>query len=282
MNLRLDGKIAAFNIKENLKHSFESHIRKACLAIIYFESSASLSYLKGRLKIAEELNVDIKVITIENDKTQEELIAIIKALNNDDNIDGIMVDRPLPEKYDEYKILSSISSLKDVDGYTPSNLGNLIANQESYISCTPGAAIRLLEYYNIDLTGKNALVIGRSINVGKPLALLLLNKNATVTIAHSKTKNLKEKCKQADIIFLALGKANFLTKDDVNENSIIVDIGINFDSNGKLCGDASKECYEIVKAYSPVPGGVGVMTNVVLMENLLKAFLKNMENVSQK
>lgn len=278
MNLRLDGKIAALNIKEKLKQSFSNYNRKACLAIIHFDDPASLSYLKGRLKIAEELNVDIKVITIDNNKTEDELINIIYSLNDDNNIDGIMVDRPLPKKFNEYRILSSINSLKDVDGYTPANLGNLVSNQDSYVSCTPGAAIRLLEYYNIDLTGKNALVIGRSVNVGKPLALLLLNKNATITIAHSKTNNLKEKCKEADIIFLALGKANFLTKDDVNENTIIVDIGINFDNNGKLCGDASKECYDIVKAYSPVPGGVGVMTNVVLMENLLKAFLKNIES----
>ena len=134
-----------------------------------------------------------------------------------------------------------------------------------------------IEYYDIDLNGKDVLVIGRSVNVGKPLALLLLNKNATVTVAHSKTVNLKEKCKQADFIFLALGKANFLLPNDISENTTIVDIGINFDENGKLCGDASKDCYDIAKAYTPVPGGVGVMTNVILMENLLKAYKSNNE-----
>lgn len=277
MNLRLDGKVAALNIKEQLKKEFSNYSRKACLAIIHFNDPASESYLKGRLKIADELGVEIKTYAIDENNETSDIIELITNLNKDNNIDGIMVDRPLPKKYDEFKVLSSIDVNKDVDGYTPNNLGNLVSNQDCYVSCTPGAAVRLIDYYNIDLTGKNALVIGRSVNVGKPLALLLLNKNATVTIAHSKTKNLKEKCLQADIIFLALGRANFLKKEDVNENTIIVDIGINFDENGKLCGDASKECYDVVSAYSPVPGGVGVMTNVVLMENLLKAFKRNVQ-----
>lgn len=275
MNLRLDGKVAALSIKENLKIEFASLARKACLAIVHFNDPASASYLKGRLKIADELGVDVKVIGIEENQNQEELINIIESLNNDSNIDGIMVDRPLPKRFNVFEILSLLNPNKDVDGYTPMNLGKLVSNQDCYISCTPGAAIRLVDFYNIDLTGLNALVIGRSVNVGKPLSLLLLNKNATVTVAHSKTKELKSLCKKADIIFLALGRANFLNKEDVNENTIIVDIGINFTPEGKLCGDANKECYDLVKAYSPVPGGVGVMTNVVLMENLLKAYKKN-------
>ena len=199
------------------------------------------------------------------------ILSLLLDLNNDANIDGIMVDRPLPKQFDENKIINSIISTKDVDGYTSLNLGNLVSNQSCLPSCTPGGALRLLEYYDIDLSGKDALVIGRSVNVGKPLSLMLLNKNATVTISHSKTVDLKEKCKTADIIFLALGRANFLKKEDITDNTIIVDIGINFDENGKMCGDASKECYEIAASYTPVPGGVGVMTNVVLMENLLKA-----------
>ena len=275
MNLRLDGKIAANNIKEELTQKFASLERKACLAIVHFNDPSSASYLKGRLKIAEQLGVDVKVFEIDETKDQQYLLNLLESLNNDSKVDGIMVDRPLPKRFDEYKVLSFVNPNKDVDGYTPINLGRLVSNQDCYISCTPGAAIRLVDYYNIDLTGLNALVIGRSVNVGKPLSLLLLNKNATVTVAHSKTRNIKQLCKNADIIFLALGKANFLTKEDVNENTIIVDIGINFTSEGKLVGDASSECYELVKAYSPVPGGVGVMTNVVLMENLLKAYKNN-------
>lgn len=275
MGERLDGKIAALTIKEELKKAFNEGTRKACLAIIRFDDPASESYLKGRLKIAEELGITIKTYTFDEKDETNDIVNLINKLNNDNTIDGIMVDRPLPKKYNESVVLSSINVNKDVDGYTPLNLGNLVSNQDCFSSCTPGAALRILDFYNIDLTGKNALVIGRSVNVGKPLALLLLNKNATVTIAHSKTKNLKEKCKEADIIFLALGKANFLSKDDITENTIIVDIGINFDENGKLCGDANRECYEIAKAYTPVPGGVGIMTNVLLMENLLKAYKRN-------
>ena len=276
MNLRLDGKIAAAAIKEELKEKIASLPSKICLGIIRFDDPASESYLKGRLKIANELGVDVNVFVVEDNKTNEDLLTLVNTLNNDPSIHGIMIDRPLPRKYNEFEILSSINPIKDVDGYTPINLGKLVSNKQSYVSCTPGAAVRLVDYYNIDLTGLNVLVIGRSVNVGKPLALLLLNKNATVTVAHSKTQNLKELCKKADIIFLALGKANFLNKEDINENTIIVDIGINF-VDGKLCGDANKECYDIAKAYSPVPGGVGVMTNVILMENLLQAY-KNQNN----
>lgn len=274
MGIRLDGKVAAANIKEELKTKFSSLKRKACLAIIWFNDKASESYLKGRLKIADELNVEVKVFTIDDNVNQKELLSLIDSLNNDNTVDGIMVDRPLPKRFDENLVLSNISSLKDVDGYTPVNLGKLMSNQDCYVSCTPLAAIRLVDYYNIDLTSKNVLVIGRSVNVGKPLAIALLAKNATVTVAHSKTKDIKQLCKKADVIFLALGRANFLNKEDVTENTIIVDIGINF-VDGKLCGDANKECYDIVKAYTPVPGGVGVMTNVVLMENLLKAYNNN-------
>lgn len=275
MSLRLDGKVASLAIKQQLKEEFSRLNKKACLAIIHYPDGANTSYLKGRKKIAEELDVNIKVYEITENDTTDTLLKVINKFNNDASIDGIMVDRPLPKKFDESTILETISTKKDVDGYSYNNLGRLLSNKNCFVSATPQAAVRLLDFYNIDLSGKDVLVIGRSINVGKPLSLLLLNKNATVTVSHSKTVNLKEKCKTADIIFLALGKANFLTKEDINENTIIVDIGINYDENGKLCGDASKECYDLVNAYSPVPGGVGVLTNVCLMENVLKAAKNN-------
>ena len=277
MSIRLDGKIAASAIKEQLKEQFNNLKRKAKLAIVHYKDPANASYLKGRLKIADELNVDVEVIEIDDSFKTSDVIDIICKLNNDKLVDGIMVDRPLPKNFDENAIITTIVNTKDVDGYTSYNLGNLLSNQDCFVPATPNAAVKILQYYDVDLKGKDVLVIGRSVNVGKPLSLLLLNNNATVTVSHSKTLNLKEKCKTVDIIFLALGKANFLTKNDVNENTIIVDIGINFDENGKLCGDASKECYDVVKAYTPVPGGVGVMTNVVLMENLLKAYKINNE-----
>lgn len=275
MSLRLDGKVASLAIKQQLKEEFSRLNKNACLAIIHYPDGANTSYLKGRKKIAEELDVNIKVYEITENDTTDTLLKVINKFNNDASIDGIMVDRPLPKKFDESTILETISTKKDVDGYSYNNLGRLLSNKNCFVSATPQAAVRLLDFYNIDLSGKDVLVIGRSINVGKPLSLLLLNKNATVTVSHSKTVNLKEKCKTADIIFLALGKANFLTKEDINENTIIVDIGINYDENGKLCGDASKECYDLVNAYSPVPGGVGVLTNVCLMENVLKAAKNN-------
>lgn len=271
----LDGKTASLDIKQQLKEQFDNLSCKATLAVIFFNDPSSMSYLKGRKKIADEMGVDLQVISIEDDVDEDKLESIIKDLNDDNNIDGIMVDRPLPKRFNEVKILSLINPNKDIDGCSYNNLGKLVANVDCFKPCTPSGALRLLEYYNIDVYGKDVLVIGRSVNVGKPLALMLTNKNATVTLAHSKTKDLKQKCKNYDVIFLAVGKAKFINKDDVNKNTIIVDIGINFDNDGKLCGDLDKESYDYLDTYSPVPGGVGVMTNVVLMENLLKAAKNN-------
>ena len=270
----LDGKTASLTFKENLKEKYASLDSKATLAIVHFNDPASLSYLKGRKKMAEELNVNIKEMALNEDVKDEDLLSLIASLNNDNEVDGIIVDRPLPKHLNENLILNSILPNKDVDGYTNSSLGKLISKQPGHVPCTPNGAVQLAKYYNIDFAGKNVLVIGRSVNVGKPLALILLNENATVTIAHSKTKDLKEKCLNADIIFLAVGKANFLTKDMINESSTVIDIGINF-VDGKLCGDASKDIYDVVASYSPVPGGCGVMTNVMLYENLYQAYLMN-------
>lgn len=275
MSLVLDGKIAAKAWKETLKEKIDKLPVQLCLAILHFNDPASLSYLKGRKKIAAELNIEIQEYAIEEQTTQEELLKLIQSLNACQEIHGIMIDRPVPKKFDEATLLSAIDEKKDVDGYTPANLGKLLSNQPCYRSCTPGAAMALLEYYNISLEAKNALIIGRSINVGKPLALMLLNQNATVTIAHSKTIALKELTQTADIIFLAVGKKDFLHLADVKKESIIVDIGINYDENGKICGDASKDLYDQVKAYSPVPGGVGVLTNLVLMQNVYQAYQEN-------
>ena len=271
----LNGKEAALKIKETLKEKFSNLNKPACLAIIHFNHPSSISYLKGRKKIAEEVGVIIKEYALDNTITEKELINLINSLNVDNSIQGIMIDRPLPSHLNENYILSFLSSKKDVDGYTTNNLGLLFKNESCFNCCTPYAAIRLLDYYNIPLQGKNVLVIGRSVNVGKPLAMALLNRNATVTIAHSKTTNLKELEYNADIIFLAIGKANFLKANDVKNSTIIVDIGVNFDSDGKMCGDASKDIYEKCDCYSPVPGGVGILTNVVLMENLYEACLIN-------
>lgn len=267
----LDGKIAAQAIKEELKEKYLSFKEKLKLVIIHSNKPDSASYLNARKKFFKEFNAELEEILISNETKKEELYAILDNVNQDYSVDGIMLDRPLPSSFHEQDFLSYISPQKDVDGYTYTNLGKLMSNQPCLNACTAMAAISLVEYYNIPLEGKNVLIIGRSVNVGKPLALLLLNKNATVTIAHSKTKDLIKIAKKADIIFTCVGKANFITKDFVTKKTILVDIGINFDENHKLCGDVSKECYPLVQAYSPVPGGVGVLTNLMLMKNLYDA-----------
>ena len=274
----LSGKIVAEIKKNDLKIALEKLPRKLNLIIIHHNDPASLSYLKGRQKLADFLNINLIEKIIEEDTSEENILNWIENYNNDDQIDEIIVDRTLQKKYNEEKIISKIDFNKDVDGFNFYNLGRLISNYKSFKSCTPAAAIELIKYYKYDLNGKNALVIGRSVNVGKPLALMLLNENATVTIAHSKTQNLKKLTKKADIIFLAIGKAKFLTKDMVKRNTIVIDIGINFDENNKLCGDADKQIYDYIRSYSPVPGGVGVLTNIMLMENLLLSYKMRHQN----
>ena len=271
----LDGKTAAQSIKEQLKNELKLPLQ---LAIIHQNDDASNAYLKGRKKIAQELQINIKEILIDEHITQKELIELIHQLNHDSTIDGIMVDRPLPKKLDENKILSSISPIKDVDGYTYTNLGKLMSNQKTLHACTPAAAIALLDFYHIPIETKNIVIIGRSINVGKPLAIMLLNRNATVTIAHSKTKELAKITKKADIIFTCIGKAKMITKEYISKKTVIIDIGINFDEQHHLCGDVHPECYSILKAYSPVPGGVGVLTNLMLMKNLYLAHQEILKN----
>ncbi len=274
----LDGRKVAATLKEKMLQQFSSLKQTVKLTVVHFNDPASASYLKGRKKICEFLGVSLEEIVIDNSTTMEQISAIVNDLNNDYSVDGIMIDRPLPSQLDENKVLSLITPSKDVDGYTFPSLGKLLSNQKTHNSCTPAAAIYILDYYNIDLAGKNVVVVGRSVNVGKPLALMLLNKNATVTIAHSKTKDLHKITKKADVIFTCVGKHNFIKKQHVSKKTIIVDIGINFDENGKLCGDTAAECYDYVKAYSPVPGGVGVITNLMLMNNLYTAHLLKENN----
>lgn len=272
MSLILDGKKAAIALKEQLKIKIAQIPDRLSLAIIYFNDPASLSYLKGRKRIADELGIDLLTIAIDETTSQEVLLSHIHQLNEDQTVHGIMIDRPLPTRFSEEIVLSAISEQKDVDGVTPANIGKLLLNRPCFHACTPKAAIFLLRFYQIPLEGKNVLIIGRSISVGKPLALLLLNENATVTVAHSKTTGLKEKCKAADIIFLCVGKKSFLHLDDVKKEAIVVDIGINYDNEGKICGDADKDLYDQIFAYSPVPGGVGVLTNLLLMQNVIQSY----------
>jgi methylenetetrahydrofolate dehydrogenase (NADP+) / methenyltetrahydrofolate cyclohydrolase len=202
---------------------------------------------------------------LSEDITQEELFELIDKLNDDKNVNGILVQLPLPKHIDEDKVTERITPIKDVDGFHPVNVGNLSIGKQGFISCTPYGIIKLLKYSNIDITGSNI--------VGKPMSMLLLKENGTVTIVHSKTKNMKELTKQADILVVAIGKPKFITKDYVKENAVVIDVGINRDENNKLCGDVDYEdVFDIASHITPVPGGVGPMTIAMLMNNCLEAF----------
>ena len=205
---------------------------------------------------------------MEENTTEEELLDLIDKLNKDDNVRGILVQLPLPKTISEDKVLMAISPAKDVDGFHPMNVGNLCIGRKGFLSCTPAGVIELLKRYNIDIAGKECVVVGRSNIVGKPMSILLLRENGTVTITHSKTKDLKEVCKRADILIAALGKPKFITEEYVKEGAVVIDVGIHRNENNKLCGDVDFDAVAPkCSAITPVPGGVGPMTIAMLMKN---------------
>ena len=257
---------------KKIKWSKIRRIKSLALAIISIgNDDASNVYIKQKQKIADFLNVKINIYKYEN-TTDEEILELIDKLNNDNNTNGIIVQLPIPSYLDKYLILNSINPSKDVDGLTSINYGKLLQGLDTLIPCTPKAIIDILDYYNIDVNGKNVLVIGRSNLVGKPIATLLTNRDATVTIAHSKTSNLKELCLKSDIIISAVGKVNLITEYMVNNNVCIIDVGINYDENNKLCGDVDFNNVKDKCSYiTPVPGGVGPMTVYELFNNLYEA-----------
>ena len=246
--------------------------RVPCLAVILVgEDAASHTYVKNKILGCEEVGMKSLTFRESKDATNEQVADIINKLTSDDSVDGILVQLPLPKHLDERYLLSLIPDSKDVDGFSPNNLGLLAMNTPRTVSCTPYGVMELLASTGVDIAGKNAVIIGRSNTVGKPMAMLLLNANATVTVCHSKTENLSEITKQADILIAAIGRANFVTVDMVKEGAIVIDVGINR-VDGKLCGDVdfanvSKVCSHI----SPVPGGVGPMTISMLLYNTLMA-----------
>jgi methylenetetrahydrofolate dehydrogenase (NADP+)/methenyltetrahydrofolate cyclohydrolase len=206
------------------------------------------------------------------DASEEDVLKKIEEYNSDESIHGILVQLPLPPHIDEKKVQLAILPQKDVDAFHPMNVGAIMTGDEVYLPCTPAGVIRLLEYYNIDTTGKNCVILGRSNIVGKPMFHLMLEKNATVTVCHSKTKNLKEVCKQADILIIAIGKPRFITKEYVKDGAVVIDVGIHRDENNKLCGDVDfAEVEPVCSAITPVPGGVGPMTICMLMKNCVEA-----------
>ena len=265
-------------LKDDVKSFEEKYGRKPSLAVIIVgEDPASQTYVKNKIKGCEEVGMRSLHYEYADGTPQSEIEKTVKELADDETVDGILVQLPLPKGYDEKSILGLIPDEKDVDGFSPTNLGLLAMNRPRTISCTPFGVMKMLETTGVDLAGKNAVVIGRSNTVGKPMAMLLLNADCTVTVCHSKTQNLKDIASQADILVAAIGRPKFVTADMVKDGAIVIDIGINR-VDGKLVGDVDFENVEKKASFiTPVPGGVGPMTITMLLANTLQAAIAKAE-----
>lgn len=272
----IDGKEIASTIKEELKLevcAMKEQGIHSCLAVIKVgDDKASAVYVNNKKKACEYIGIESRSYELEADTTQEELMELLDELNQDESVNGILVQLPLPKHFKEVEILNYIKPEKDVDGFHPMNVGKLCIGEKEMVSCTPAGIIELLKYSDIEISGKECVVIGRSNIVGKPMSLLLLEENATVTIAHSRTKNLEEVTKRADILIVAIGKPKFINKSYVKDGAVIIDVGIHRDEQNRLCGDVDfDDVKQMVSAITPVPGGVGPMTIVMLMKNCVNA-----------
>ena len=272
----IDGKALAQEIRNDLKLEVqelkEKGINPKLAVIMLGEDKASAVYVRNKSKACNELGIEFEEFIKGNETTQKELIDLIDELNKREDIHGILLQSPIPKNLDIREAFNRIDSKKDVDGFNPINVGKLAIGEDCFISCTPYGVIKMLEAYNIEIEGKRAVVIGRSNIVGKPVAQCLLNKNATVTICHSKTRNIAEVVREADIVIAALGKPKFVTEDMIKDGAVVIDVGINRNSEGKLEGDVDFENVSKKASYiTPVPGGVGPMTIAMLMNNVIKA-----------
>lgn len=272
----IDGKQISKDIKEELKAevaSLAAQGRKCCLAVIQVGNDpASSVYVGNKKKACAYVGIESLAYELPEETTEEELLTIIDKLNKDANVHGILCQLPLPKHINEDHVIKAISPKKDVDGFHPQNVGALVIGEKGLVSCTPTGIIQLLKRSNIEMEGKHCVVVGRSNIVGKPMSLLMLRENATVTICHSHTKNLKEICKEADILIVAIGKPQFIGKEYVKDGAVVIDVGIHRDENNKLCGDVKYDEVEPVASYiTPVPGGVGPMTIAMLMHNCVEA-----------
>lgn len=272
----INGKEISAKIKDELKLKVEEYKKNGTtitLAVIQVGNDpASSVYVGNKKKACAYIGIESLSYELPEETTQEELLKLIKELNERKDVNGILVQLPLPKHINEDLVIQTIDPKKDVDGFHPQSVGALSIGQKGYISCTPAGIIELLKRSNIEIEGKECVIIGRSNIVGKPMALLLLRENGTVTICHSRTKNLKEVTKRADILVVALGKTKFVTKDYVKDGAVIIDVGINRDENAKLCGDVDyDDVFEKVSAITPVPGGVGPMTIAMLMHNCVES-----------
>ena len=272
----IDGKQISKDIKEELKQEvaeLASQGRKCSLAVIQVGNDpASSVYVGNKKKACAYIGIESLAYELPEETTEEELLSLIEKLNADTQVHGILCQLPLPKHIDEDKVIKAISPKKDVDGFHPQNVGALVIGEQGFVSCTPAGIIQLLKRSNIEIEGKHCVVIGRSNIVGKPMSLLLLRENATVTICHSRTKNIKEICREADILIVAIGKPQFIGADYVKDGAVVIDVGIHRDENNKLCGDVKYDEVEPKASYiTPVPGGVGPMTIAMLMHNCVEA-----------
>ncbi|MBR4100118.1 MAG: bifunctional methylenetetrahydrofolate dehydrogenase/methenyltetrahydrofolate cyclohydrolase FolD [Clostridia bacterium] len=274
----IDGKVISASVKERVKNEVallkREGITTGLAVIIVGEDPASKVYVANKKKACEALGIISEEYALPESTTQEELLALIDELNNKESINGILCQLPLPKHLDEQAVINAILPEKDVDAFHPQNVGKIMLGDYDFVPCTPAGIMEMLEYENIDITGKTCVVIGRSNIVGKPMGMLLLHKNGTVTICHSRTKDLKEVCKNADILVAAVGKPRFVTADMVKDGAVVIDVGINR-VDGKLVGDVDFEgVKDKCEAITPVPGGVGPMTIAMLMQNTLTAAKK--------
>lgn len=276
----INGKEISNHIKKELKAQIQTHSqvigRSPKLAVVLVgHDSASEIYVRNKEKACEQIGIKNLLIKREADISEKELLDLIDQLNEDDSVDGILVQLPLPPQIDEMKVIEQINPAKDVDGFHPDNIARLFLNHEGLLPCTPKGVMTLIDEIHCDLAGKEVVVVGRSNNVGKPIALLALHRHATVTIAHSKTENLEEICRRADVLIVAVGKSELIKASFIKPGAIVIDVGMNRDENGKVHGDvAYAEAAKVASYITPVPGGVGPMTVAMLMKNTLEAYLR--------
>lgn len=281
MALIIDGKKISADIKDELKVKVaelkEKNIEVTLAVIQVGKDPASTVYVGNKKKACEYIGIRSLAYELPEETTEEELLSLVRKLNQDSSVDGILVQLPLPGHINEDLVIKTIAPEKDVDGFHPQSVGALSIGQKGFLSCTPAGIIQLLKRSGIAIEGKECVIIGRSNIVGKPMALLMLRENATVTICHSKTKNLKEVAKRADILIVAIGKPLFVNKDYVKEGAVVIDVGIHRNEDNKICGDVDYEdVLEHVSAITPVPGGVGPMTIAMLMNNCVESALQKL------
>lgn len=271
----IDGKAISKQIKDELRDEVEKLTEagiNACLAVIQVGNApASTVYVNNKKKACAYVGINSRSYELPEDTSEQTLLDLVQELNEDPEVNGILVQLPLPKQIDEDKVIRTISPDKDVDGFHPVSVGRLWIGEKGFLSCTPAGVIQLLKRSGIEIEGKECVIIGRSNIVGKPMAALLLRENATVTVAHSKTKDLKSIAKRADILIVAIGKAKFITKDYIKEGAVVIDVGMHRDEQNHLCGDVDcEDVSSVVSAITPVPGGVGPMTIAMLMNNCVE------------